>query len=163
MSSRRRSERTSRSAPRRRDAVRRRGSGGRAWMQGDVGLARHGDGYRFQAERPMEGDELAVPLGGRHTSPLPLGGRGLGWGRRRLPGRSADSSRRTWLWDGSWCFAPPNGASRPQTDGAATRKRCAFGKRTKVRNSEAGAVQSTRPSFGRHRKSEGRIARRSRQ
>ena len=32
-----------------------------------------------------------------------------------------------------------------------------------MRNSEAGAVQSTRPSFGRHRKSEGRIARRSRQ
>ncbi len=37
------------------------------------------------------------------------------------------------------------------------------GSGAKVRNSEAGAVQSTRPSFGRHRKSEGRIARRSRQ
>ncbi len=30
-------------------------------MQGDVGPARHEDGYRFQAERPMEGDELVNP------------------------------------------------------------------------------------------------------
>ncbi len=30
-------------------------------MQGDVVPARHEDGYRFQAERPMEGDELVNP------------------------------------------------------------------------------------------------------
>ncbi len=47
-------------------------------MQGDVGLARHEDGYRFQAERPMGGGELVNPLRGDLMSPLPLDGRGLG-------------------------------------------------------------------------------------
>ena len=43
-------------------------------MQGDVGLARHENGYRFQAERPMEGDELVAPFGGSpRTLPDPQG------------------------------------------------------------------------------------------
>ncbi len=38
-------------------------------MQGDVVPARHGDGYRFQAARPMEGDELVNPPQGAFAEP----------------------------------------------------------------------------------------------
>ncbi len=114
-------------------------------MQGDVVLARHKDGYRFQAERPMGGSASATRI------------------VCCLPGRSAGGSRRTWIWDGSWCL--PRKTTQVDRGPTAQRRENAAPSRSgaKVRNSEAGAVQSTRPSFGRHRKSEGRIARRSRQ
>ncbi len=68
-------------------------------MQGDVVLARHEDGYRFQAERPMEGDELVNPSApfakrkGRPKRPTALATPSSGGCPSSLPSDGRDDAR----------------------------------------------------------------------
>ncbi len=62
-------------------------------MQGDVVPARHEDGYRFQAARPMEGDELVNPLRGESSdAPRPSEARRVRPLRRRRKGARCEAS-----------------------------------------------------------------------